>query len=107
MGYNFISGACQPQTTCPGGCKRCPPGFTLNAGNCVACRGANCRTCDVDKSTCRNCVRGFYLDASLLCKACSKECETCIAATGCSQCATGYIAAKSMDKPDDLKCIAC
>lgn len=53
-------------------------------------------------------MKGFYLNpTTFLCVACSAGCTICSSATSCSQCASGYVALKSIDNPNGLKCVAC
>ena len=92
-GYTFdnVNKVCVEVTTCPGGCIVCPMGYSLKDGQCLACTKENCQACDANAlGTCYSCKPKFFLKDDGTCASCPSQCRTCLSATGCSSCASGF-----------------
>lgn len=76
-------------------CSQCQPGFSLIAGQCVACI-QNCKTCDSSTSSCDRCLKGFG-NINTNTKTCGltcgvSNCDQCVdgSSTTCLICSEGY-----------------
>lgn len=110
-GYTFdnVNKECVEVITCPGGCIVCPMGYSLKDGQCLACTKQNCQACDANAlGTCFSCKPKFYLKDDGTCGSCPSQCRTCLSATGCSSCASGFTKKENaVPAPGGFECIAC
>ena len=107
-GYTFnpSSSACNPVTTCTGGCTVCPLNYILNNQQCVQCGNTKCARCSQNSlNSCTACYDGSYLNQGQ-CVACPTGCTTCSNSQNCISCASGYTAQVQSIKTQTL-CVAC
>lgn len=107
---NSLSNSCNQILSCAGACSVCPFGYTLNLGRCLQCTGNQCQSCSFNNlGVCTSCVPGFFLNPSnSQCQACSSSCATCLSASGCLTCATGYTRILLMPITlSGYQCVAC